>query len=60
LPADHGLPDSNTAKARRIRNLKKFQIVIPKRAIILLVNSTTYGNKEIKEPELLIKTQASP
>jgi hypothetical protein len=33
---------------------------MPKRAMILLVNLTTYGNEEIKKPELLIKAQSLP
>jgi hypothetical protein len=54
------LINDNAVKARRIRNLKKFQIVVLKRAIILLVNLTIHNNEEIKKPELLIEAQSLP
>jgi hypothetical protein len=54
------LVDNNTLKARRIRNLKKFQIIVLKRVIILLVNLITHGNEKIREPELLTETQLLP
>jgi hypothetical protein len=31
---------------------------VPKRAIILLVNSITHGNEEIRKPESLIEAQS--
>ncbi len=55
--SEDNLANNNIAEARKIRNLKKFQVVVLKRAMILLVNSTIYGNEEIKEPELLIEAQ---
>jgi hypothetical protein len=51
------LVNNNTLEARRIRNLKKFQIIMLKRVMILLVNLITHGNEEIKKPESLIKAQ---
>ena len=58
--SEDDLANDNAAEARRIRNLKKFQVIMPKRAMILLVNSITHGNKVIKKPESLTETQASP
>jgi hypothetical protein len=55
--SEDDLANNDAVEARRIRNLKKFQVVVSKRAMILLVNLIIYGNKEIKEPELLIKAQ---
>jgi hypothetical protein len=58
--SEDDLTNDNVLEARRIRNLKKFQVIVPKRAIILLVNSTTHDNKEIREPESLTETQLLP
>jgi hypothetical protein len=52
------LTNNNIAKTRRIRNLKKFQVIIFKRAIILLVNLTIHGNEKIKKPKSLTKAQS--
>jgi hypothetical protein len=54
------LINNNALEARRIRNLKKFQVIVPKRAMILLVNSIIYNNEIIKKPESLTEAQASP
>ena len=54
------MANDDVAKTRRIRNLKKFQVIMPKRVMILLVNLITYSNEEIKEPESLIKAQSLP
>jgi hypothetical protein len=58
--SEDDLVNNDALKARRIRNLKKFQMIMPKRAMILLVNLTTYGNEEIREPESLTETQSLP
>jgi hypothetical protein len=58
--SEDDLVNNNVLKARKIRNLKKFQIVMPKRAIILLVNLITHSNEKIKKPESLIKAQSLP
>jgi len=49
------LVNDDVLEARKIRNLKKFQAVIFKRAMNLLVNLITHGNEKIKESELLIE-----
>jgi hypothetical protein len=55
--SEDDLANDNTLKAYRIRNFKKFQVVVLKRAMILLVNSITHGNEEIREPESLTEAQ---
>jgi hypothetical protein len=58
--SENDLANDDALEARKIRNLKKFQMIMPKRAMILLVNSITHGNEKIREPELLIKAQSLP
>jgi hypothetical protein len=58
--SEDDLANDDVLEARRIRNLKKFQVVVPKRAMILLVNLTTHGNEEIRESESLTKAQSLP
>jgi hypothetical protein len=58
--SENNLANNNTLKTRKIRNLKKFQVIMPKRVIILLVNSTTHSNEKIRKPESLTETQSLP